>query len=201
MPHTITGTATVTIDGESYQQNVTLSADVELPAAPSVPAAKTGALTTRTNTTDGTLTMGSGHGITTGARVSIFWTGGSRSNVLVGTVSTNSVPISGGSGDSLPDAATAVTVQVPTSVPFSVIGDNVKAVASHCPVSGTVEYMNGSTVLLTHQILPNTGGGRRWVNGITHGATNPLASATVTAVRFAHDNANEALVMRAAVAY
>jgi hypothetical protein len=201
MPNLITGTATTTIDGEAYQENVTVSADAELTATPSVPAAKTGALTTRTNTTDGTLTMDSGHGITTGARVSIFWTGGSRSNVLVGTVSTNSVPISGGSGDNLPTAATAVTVQVPTSVAFSVVGDNVKSLGSHCPASGTVEYMNGSTVLLTHKIMPNTGGGKVWTAGVTHTGSNPLASATVTAVRFAHDNANEAMVMRAAVAY
>ena len=201
MPNVITGTAAVVIDNETYQQTVNVSADAELTASPVVPAAKTGTLTTRTNGTDGTLTMTAGHGILTAARVSIFWAGGSRSNVLVGTVSTNSVPISGGSGDNLPDAATAVTVQVPTSVPFSVVGDNVKAVGSQCPVSGTVEYMNGTTVLLTHQILPNTGGGRRWISGITHTATNPLASATVTAVRFAHDDSTQSLVMLAGVAY
>ena len=57
MPNLITGTATTTIDGEAYQENVTVSADAELTATPSVPAAKTGALTTRTNNTDGTLTL------------------------------------------------------------------------------------------------------------------------------------------------
>src|SRR4051812_13463763 len=69
-------------------------------------AAKTGTLTTRTSNTVGTLTMTAGHGITTAALQDIYWDGGSRRNVTVGTVATNSVPFSGGIGDNLPAAAT-----------------------------------------------------------------------------------------------
>ncbi len=78
----------------------------------SIPAAKTGTLTTRTDNDTGTLTMSSGHGITTGAKIDIYWTGGRRYNVTVGTVSTNSVPFDLGSGDNLPTNNTAVTVMV-----------------------------------------------------------------------------------------
>lgn len=201
MPNAITGTASVIIDGQTYQQNVTASTDAELTAEPSVPAAKTGALTTRTDANTGTLTMDPGHGFTDGAKISIFWNGGSRSNVTVGTVATNSVPIDLGSGDDLPDDETTITAAVPTSVPFSVIGDNVDAVGSFSPVSGTVEYMNGSTVLLTHQILPNMGGGKTWMAGVMHTGSNPLAGVTTTAVRFAHTDSTQAQTMRAAVAY
>lgn len=72
----------------------------------------TGILTTRTNDTVGTLTMSSGHGITTGKRFTITWDGGSRRGVKAGTVSGTSVPFTLGTGDILPFSATAVETAV-----------------------------------------------------------------------------------------
>ncbi|MBK9128182.1 MAG: hypothetical protein IPM13_10320 [Phycisphaerales bacterium] len=71
---------------------------------------KRGTLTTRTSDTAGTLTMESGHGIATGNTIHVYWDGGKRIGVTVGTVSGTSVPISGGSGDNLPDASTPMYV-------------------------------------------------------------------------------------------
>jgi hypothetical protein len=94
-----------------------------------LPAAKTGTLTTRTDNTAGTLTMSAGHGLTTGQIIDLYWTGGVRYGVTVGTVSTNSVPISSGSGDNLPTAATAITAVVQTSINLLIDGDNTKIIA------------------------------------------------------------------------
>jgi hypothetical protein len=76
-----------------------------------VPKGKTGTLTTRTDNETGTLTMSSGHGITTGQFIDLYWATGIRRGITVGTVSVNSVPIgadNSGSGNNLPSASTAI---------------------------------------------------------------------------------------------
>jgi hypothetical protein len=90
--------------------------------------AKTGQLTTRTDNTDGELTMAASHGITTAAVIDLYWTGGVRYGVVVGTVATNAVPISGGAGDNLPTNLTAITAVVQQSANVSIDGDNAKII-------------------------------------------------------------------------
>jgi hypothetical protein len=92
-------------------------------------AAKTGTLSTRTDNTDGELTMTAGHGITTGQIIDLYWTGGVRFGVVVGTVATNAVPISGGAGDNLPTASTAITAVVQLSVNLAIDGDETDILA------------------------------------------------------------------------
>jgi hypothetical protein len=92
-------------------------------------AAKTGTLSTRTDNTDGELTMTTGHGITTGQIIDLYWTGGVRYGVVVGTVATNAVPISGGAGDNLPTASTAITAVVQLSVNLAIDGDETDILA------------------------------------------------------------------------
>ncbi len=95
----------------------------------SLPAAKTGTLTTRTDNTDGELTMSASHGITTAAVIDLYWTGGVRYGVVVGTVATNAVPISGGAGDNLPADETPITAVVQKSINLSIDGDNTDIIA------------------------------------------------------------------------
>lgn len=97
--------------------------------ADTLPAAKTGSLTTRTNDTSGELTMTAGHGITTGQVIDVYWAGGVRYGVTVGTVATNVVPISSGSGDNLPTEATAITAVVQKAINLFVDGDEVEILA------------------------------------------------------------------------
>lgn len=86
--------------------------------------AKAGTLTTRTDDNTGTLTMTTGHGITTGQIVDIYWSGGVQRTVTVGTVSVDSVPFDLGIGDNLPIATTAVTVCVQKAINLAIDGDN-----------------------------------------------------------------------------
>jgi hypothetical protein len=92
-------------------------------------SAKTGTLSTRTDNTTGTLTMDTGHGLTTGQTIDLYWSGGVRYGVTVGTVSTNSVPISAGAGDNLPSATTAITAVVQQSVNLAIDGDETDILA------------------------------------------------------------------------
>lgn len=86
-----------------------------------VPPAAAGTLTTRTDNQTGTLTMSdAGHGITTGAVIDLYWEGGARYGITVGTVSGTSVPIGAddsGHGNNLPVATTPITAMIP--VPFN----------------------------------------------------------------------------------
>lgn len=95
----------------------------------SLNAAKTGQLTTRTNDTSGELTMAAAHGITTAAVIDLYWSGGVRFGVVVGTVATNAVPISGGAGDNLPTNMTAITAVVQKSINLAIDGDNADILA------------------------------------------------------------------------
>lgn len=104
-----------------------------------LPAAKSGTLTTRTDDNTGTLTMSAGHGLTTGQIVDIYWTGGVQYAVTLGTVSTNSVPFDSGIGDNLPIATTAVTVCVHTTSNILIDGDNTDLI-------GIVLETNDSTI-------------------------------------------------------
>lgn len=92
-------------------------------------AAKTGTLTTRTDDNTGTLTMSGGHGITDAQVIDVYWSGGVRYGMTVGTVATNSVPIDGGSGDNLPAQDTAITAVVQKSINLAIDGDEADFIA------------------------------------------------------------------------
>jgi len=91
--------------------------------------AKAGTLSTRTDNNTGTLTLESGHGITDGQIIDVYWSGGVQRTVTVGTVSGTSVPIDGGIGDNLPTAATEITACVQKAINLAIDGDNADIVA------------------------------------------------------------------------
>ena len=111
-------------------QGVTREGSLSIGLEETLAASQAGSLTTRTDDNTGTITMTSGsHTIATGNTVDIYWSGGVRYGVTVGTVSGTSVPIDLGSGDVLPAAATAITIVPQVSANVSIDGDNAKYVA------------------------------------------------------------------------
>lgn len=187
MPFDTAVTLAVTINGVRYEQAATIVSDsTELKSA-SVPAAKTGSLTTRTDDNTGVLTMTAGHGFITNDVVDVFWSGGSRRG-MVATVATNAVTVDGGTGDVLPATSTAITAMKPTSVPMAFAGDDLDALSVGCPlaVSGWVVFKDsGGTVRATYR-LPAGTRAKTWAKDL--GITNPLASHTVATVEFSHDS-------------
>lgn len=183
----------LTVDGTTYTQATSVSADsvirTEKTGATALAAAKIGQLTTRTDTNTGTLTMASGHAITTGQRLDVFWeeagVKGARRGMTVGTVAGLSVPIDLGAGDDLPTNLTAVTAQVPVSEAFLVTGNNVRYIFARATRRACVVFTDVSDVEL-HAIegeLDGTstqGNGYQWYTG--NGVTNPLAADAVAKV-------------------
>jgi len=143
----------------------------------SIPAAEQGALTTRTGDTSGTLTMDSGgHTITTGATVDVFWNGGRRYNVVVGTVSGTSVPLTiSGSGDVLPAQDTVVTVSIQQVIEFTVDGSNLKMILAKMASIGRIGFYEAST----EEVSIDLAKGEPWFWASDMDLTNPLAATIV----------------------
>lgn len=101
--------------GVTYQENNrVVEGPRETGCEHTLAAAKTGTLTTRTSASQGSVTGQSGHGVTTGARLDVYWATGQRRGMIVGTVSGTTIPLTdSGDGDDLPAATTALTLMVP----------------------------------------------------------------------------------------
>jgi hypothetical protein len=180
---------TSSMDGKTYAQNRTLTAEGVVSKRPSKAAAKTGALTTRTDNDTGTLTMDAGHGITTGAKLDMYWanadgTRGVRRNVTVGTVAVNSVPIDLGSGDNLPIAPTAITAMVPTASDFRFDGDELVALMASCAEPCVIVLTGDDDVEDLAIVMPY--GGMSYIWDKQSGITNPVAGDVITKAWITH---------------
>lgn len=187
------------VNGLPLKSTVAISANGGLRHSHATNVAKDGQLTTRTDNSDGTLTMLAGHGITTSAVIDLYWDGGRRYNVAVGTVSGNSVPISGGAGDNLPSNLTNVRACVQAVVDSDFSGDLVKAIAVKAGGKrALVTFMASSSVAWAIELtadLPLA----LWYYG--SGFTNPLAGDAVTDVRISVDDNSEAATIEIGANY
>jgi hypothetical protein len=174
----------------TLNQNVTVTDNFGVQTNPTPIAAQPGTLTTHTTNTTGTLTMtNANHGITTGQRIDIFWSGGQCYGAVVGTVAGTTVPIASVSGGSnLPAQGTAVTVGIPISAPFSLTGNNLTGLALFMPSgqNGYIVFNNGSSDVYAAYL---TGGYiSTWKSGDPQ--SNPLAGAVPTVCWMSHSDVN-----------
>lgn len=192
-----------TIAGYEFQSLRTITDDGAIIKEASPAAAKSGSLSTRTDDETGTLTMDAGHGITTGARLDIYWDGGERRGITVGTVSGTSVPIGAddsGAGDVLPAQDTDIIAMVPTEEALTVTGDNVSWFGVSSRGRGTIVFANASDAEVAGYVIADDTE-RAFVWDATKGGTNPLASGAVTKVFFSHADTAAAMTQRAVVLF
>lgn len=123
--------------GISVQQSVTRSGDLTVAAQVTLPAGKSGTLTTRTDDNTGQLTVASGHGITASDTVDVYWSGGRRYGVDVTATASTTIDIDLGAGDNLPAQSTAVVVVKQVVANVMLDGDNAKLVVVNFAVPGT----------------------------------------------------------------
>lgn len=117
------------IGGVSFSSVKSRTADNANSYEITLPVAKAGTLTTRTDADTGEATLGSGHGITDAMVVDVYWTGGARYGMTVGTVASLVVPIDGGSGTDLPSTSTALTLVEQVTANVNIDGDEAALVA------------------------------------------------------------------------
>jgi len=123
--------ATININAECggirVNKTYTRSADHANPYQPdAIPAAQAGSLTTRTSDVAGVVTLGAGHGMTTGMIVDVYWTGGVRYGVAI-TVASNDATLADGDhtgGAVLPAEDTAVILCEQVEIATNIDGDN-----------------------------------------------------------------------------
>jgi hypothetical protein len=180
----------ITIDGKPQQQNIQVPSASAIRRVVDLPAAKIGVLTTRTNNTDGSLTMNAGHGFTTGVKIDLYWAGGSRRNVVVGTVATNVVPITGGSGDNLPVATAAITAMIPQNVEMRFDGDDMQVVCVSANAPCTVIFAGADNAEDAAFVTRAVGQTKEWYAG--SGDVNPLAGQVETQLFVSHGDSSGA---------
>jgi len=173
--------------GNSIQSQVVRTGSAPIGLDEVLPVARSGQLTTRTDNTTGTLTMSAGHGITTAAVIDLYWTGGVRYGVVVGTVATNSVPISGGAGDNLPANLTNITAQVQRIANVYIDGDNARLIAMELKTSDRalrtaahIGFFDTGNALITElDLVTNV----PLVYDIQSGIANPFTGNPITQLR------------------
>jgi hypothetical protein len=117
----------VTIDGvtfhKSYGNDQKIETDITLPAG------KSGTLSTRTDNDTGVCTVSSGHGITDSDTVDVYWSGGRRYGMDVTATDATTITVDLGAGDNLPTQATAIVVVKQVTFNVTIDGDEVDCVA------------------------------------------------------------------------
>lgn len=189
------GASLATIQASPAQTVVTDDvADIVIPA--SIPAAQPATLTTRTDNTHGTLTMtNSGHGITTGQRIDLYWSNGQTYDVTVGTVAGTSVPITLSTG-TLPVATTPINAGIPVQRTIAITGNNLSAALFNNPnnvLAYVVPVAAGPTDSGPQLLQAN--GSYSWYTG--NGITNPWAGVTLSSVWLSHNDTTAARSVQA----
>jgi len=169
-------TSNIAIGGSNFSSSTTITDSGQIGADVTLTAGQAGTLSTYTSTTGGTATLSIGHGITTGVKVNIYWTGGCRYGVTVGTVNVNSVPFSLGAGTDLPIQTTAIVVALCTTINVDVTGNDVSIIAAQGSQAGNVTFYASNDSVISNVELT---AGYAWMYNENDGGTNSLADATV----------------------
>jgi hypothetical protein len=172
-------TITGRIGGAPFNSTVTRNADGEIDHAISLPAAKTGTLSTRTNDTSGVVTLESDHGLAGSDVFDLYWNGGMRYDVDVDSVDGNDVTFSGGDGDVLPTQGSDVTAQEQQVIDTDFDGDKLKMIGFVCAKRSHVGCIESGTNELEQELV----NGEPWFWADGGPTVNPLAGEVIDEMR------------------
>ena len=165
-----------------------------------IAAATVGSLDTRTSDTAGIISS-VGHGFADTDTIAIFWADGSRYNVDIDSVTSDTITFSLGSGDVLPIATTALTFSVATEIDTCLDGDNVKCFTLNSTVKGVGVFSESDgTAIVGYNLAANKphteAEGFSWV----YASENPLLAADVTTIK-AYNSSESAGTISIGIAY
>jgi hypothetical protein len=181
-------TITTNIGSASISSTQTRTQEDERVLTITLPAGKSGTLSTRTDDDTGIVAVASGHGITASDTVAVFWDGGVQYNVDVTATDGTTISIDLGDGDNLPIATTAVVIakQLPHVAAFA--GDSLEMLAIGCRNRCSIEFFSSVPASLLHYEI-EAGEGRHWVKSTD--TTNPLAGDAIATLRAANGGTSE----------
>lgn len=204
MSQTVAVVSNLQIGGIPFNLSETLTGDEVESVVTEVPVAWGGTLSTRTDNDTGTLTMDdAGHLISTGDLVDLYWDGGTRRRVVVGTVSGTSVPfgaVTAGAGDNLPVATTAIVMceVVKRQMPATIA--DIQGIAMKCDFESQFHFMEDATTEAWNKhIDPSQAGletSAAWYGSM--GAT-PITGTVLIEVWMSHADVDATHVMSSAL--
>lgn len=175
-----------TVAGISVSGNLSETGDIPLGYEPSLPIAYAGTMS-RDGDHAGTITCATGHGVTTGAIIDVYWTVsgvtycafGATAGTVAAAPDDTSVPftLSNALSDHIPvGAATAVTFTLVTTLEdVSFEGDNLVLLAASCPKACNFRLSDAGGVEFYARLQAN--GAYVWAS--SSGLTNPVAGDTI----------------------
>ena len=192
MSKLITVVTNVNIGGNVTTISKSFNCDAADENAPNetAPAAKVGALTTRTSDTAGVFTKLT-HGVLDTETIAIFWTGGARYDVDIDSVTGDTITFSGGNGDNLPADESAVSVSQMLQLDVPVNGTNLQALCLQADQDfiASVVDASGDSVLMAER---DANDAFLWYDG---NGDNPVTGHTdIVAVNFYNKSATAASV-------
>jgi len=170
--------------GSSINNSVTRTGDGGSASEIAVPAGKAGTMGTKTDADTGELSMDTGHGLSNGLVVDVFWATGGRYGMDTSLLSGDLITVDGGSGDDLPADTTALVASVRTYFNALIDGDELGLLVmqNFYAISSTT---NKSHVSLLDVALTEVAGvtltgrnARSW--DITGGDTNAFTGLPIT---------------------
>jgi len=191
------------VGGLSIQSTVMRSESGQIGQEVSLPAAKAGTLSTRTNDTDGTLTLGAGHGIVDADVINIFWidangVGKCAYGAIVGTVAGNDVPFTGASGDALPAEDSDIRASKVVEIDTDFDGDLVKIIVACANHLSHIAFRDVTPTVLKAVTLP---AGESWSWISDQGIANPLAGNPVNDIRASNGDVAAPSTLKVGVLY
>lgn len=168
---------------------------------PAMDPQNVGSLTTRSTDSNGVVTLATGHSITTGMVVDVYWAGGVRYG-MDATVAGDAVTVDGGDGDVLPAALTAITgvyEQIEIN-PLNLDGDNAQFAAviyrntADQTAKAHIDFQDtGSAQVAEHDLVHETAnGGHNHVRNIAGGDANPYTGNPITKGFASHNSLSAA---------
>lgn len=185
--------------GVSIQKTIGRSGDGSIGKEVSLPAAKAGSLSTRTDNDTGIITSAA-HGYVDTDTVDVFWSGGARYDMDVTAVGANTISINLGNGDNLPAQDTAVVVCKQTTINVAIDGDALKILGLSLEYA-TPEAENAGRTLFEDAAGDDIAsitlvGNAPKIYDVAGGASNPFAGDPIIVARASHANASEAATLK-----
>lgn len=191
------------VAGLSIQSTVTRTEAGQIGHEVSLPAAKAGTLSTRTDANDGELTLGAAHGIEDDDVIDIFWidadgVGQCAYGAVVGVVAGAAVPFTGAAGTALPIEDYAITASVVVVIDTDVDGDLIEIVVACATLLSHVAFRDATPTVLKAVTLPAA---ESWTWVSRQGITNPLTGNPVNDIRASNGDVTAASTLKIGVLY
>lgn len=162
---------TITINGESFANNSTLTSDSAL-AFGEISGIAAGVAGTAGEA--GVMTMPEGHGFTDGQYVCVTWATGKHYNAILSSCGATSITVGSGDGDALPTSG-AVVVALKTAITAAFSGTDVVALAVSSTAAALVSINDAGGVELALDLEAN----KSFIWTDEDGSTNPVTGDSI----------------------